>query len=308
MSAGHDVRRPIVALLAAVTVGGSLLGGCAVTPPLPGGDFDPARVRVVPSATAPTLDVSGLPGGKAVGAGVGAGTGFGAGAAVGGTLCLATGPFFALCLAALLPTTGAIGAVAGGLVGAVHTEGLAARTLKTKLLTDELAATPYQERMAEQIRQHIGIGTEAALNSDGAAPWTLDVAVVEVGTEGSTEYALRLVTRLRLRQGDAPTVWQVAREVQSDTELTTAQWLADDAKALHTVLDLCIAQGARRLATEFARSRPDGSGKGAPRSKYSSSCDDPPLQDSVAAGSPPPADPPPAPIQPAPTAVHPSHS
>src|SRR5450755_73186 len=84
----------------------ALGAGCASGPPPR--DLDLRGARVVPMATVPALDVNGLPGGKPVGMAVGAGTGSGAGVVVGAVACLSTGPFFPLCVAAIVPTAAGI--------------------------------------------------------------------------------------------------------------------------------------------------------------------------------------------------------
>lgn len=262
---------------------GALGAGCA-SPPPPAA-LDLAKARIVPMSAAPALDVSGLPGGKAVGAIVGAGTGSGAGVLIGGAACLSTGPFFPLCLAVVLPTTTAIGAVSGAAIGAVRTESLGAIETKTKALRDEMAATPYSDMLARQLGERLAsdlpLGTMAPVAAatslterDDDRPWTIEVGVTEVGTEGKGEFALRLVTTVRVHRYGTAVFWQVAKEVQSDRELTTDQWLADDAVALHEVLNRCIAQASRQLKTDFDRATHDAAGKLRPAAKYSSSCGD----------------------------------
>ena len=83
--------------------------------------------------------------------------------------------------------------------------------------------------------------------------------MVEVGKEGKNKFGLR--TRLTLRRDSAAAAWQTAKEVQSDTELTTAQWIASDSKALRGVLDRCIRRAAHQLASDLDRAAP---GQGAP--------------------------------------------
>lgn len=254
----------------------TFFSGCASVPPPR--ELDLRQMRLVAVATPPQIDVSRLPGGKAVGAGVGAGTGSGAGVLASGALCVAAGPLFPLCVAALLPTAAVVGAVTGGVIGAVKTESIAAIELKTKVLRDELAATPYQELLAQRLQ--LGLHADRAIDASAdAAPWTLDVAVTEVGTEGKSEFALRLVTRIALRRGDsASPVWTLTREVQSETELTMAGWTAADSRALHIVLDRCIDQAAHELLTELTRPIDTQGAAAHPRSRYSSSCKDVPSQ------------------------------
>lgn len=285
--AGRCVGLALAALLASA---------CASSPPPR--EFDLRQLRLVVVATPPRLDVNGLPGGKAVGAGVGAGTGSGAGVVVGAVACLATGPFFPLCVASVVPAGALVGAVAGGVVGAVKTESSDAIALKTQVLRDELIATPYPQQLAQRLREAlhaeraidlpVDVEPSAAGAPGAAAPWTLEVAVTEVGTEGKSEFALRLVTRIALRRGDAAApVWTVAKEVQSETELTTAAWTTDDARALHAVLDRCLAQAAHELLIDLTRPFDRPAGVAHPVSRYSSSCKDVPAE--VTAPRPAPA-------------------
>lgn len=267
-------RRRILGPIGLIVAAACVLGaGCSSLPPP--ADLDLGKARIVPMAAAPALDVSGLPGGKAMGVAVGAGAGSGYGALAGGAACLAAGPLFPICLAAVLPTTAAIGALSGAVVGGSRTESVAAIVAKTKALREEMAATPYNDLLARQLQGHVygdPVATDAVAQVD--RPWTLEVGVTEVGTEGKGEFALRLVTTLRLRRAGTTTLWQTVKEVQSDTELTIDQWLANDSHALHAVLNRCIEHAAQQLGTNLVRPARDKPGNGQSSSKYSSSCGD----------------------------------
>jgi hypothetical protein len=264
------VRSPrSVAALAAA----ALLSACA-SAPLPR-DFDAAEAQIVVLSGPTAIDVNGLPGGKAAGAGVGAGTGSGIGVVAGGLLCASTGPLMPLCLVTVLPTATAIGAVSGGVVGAIRTESLEAMGIKTRMLMRELADPTYGEQLVRELRERVG--PAAASDAAPERPWTLEAGVVEIGTEGKSRFELRLVARVRLRQGTAPPLWEIAREVQSRNSLTTSQWLADDSRALRAVIERCIEQAAARLATELRR--PSAAAAVAPsHSSDSTSCDDAPIE------------------------------
>ena len=295
-SAGASPSRRLIpgAWMAAMLC--ALAAGCA-TPPPPA-QLDLGRARIVPMSASPALDVSGLPGGKAAGAAVGAGSGSGYGALIGGAACAATGPFFALCLAAVLPATTAIGAVSGAAIGAARTESVGAIEAKTKALGTEMAATPYNDLLARQLQTRLpdaavfGGGASAPAASSAMSlpeiasdrPWTIEVGVTEVGTEGKREFALRLVTIVRISHPGTARLWQTAKEVQSDTELTIDQWMANDAAAMHEVLDQCLQQAARQLGADIERPARDASGRASAASKYSTSCADriaPPAQASA---------------------------
>jgi hypothetical protein len=262
--------------VSSVALSCALFGGCASSQ-LPR-DFEPSLTRIVATSAEPRLDVSGLPGGKPVGAGIGAGTGSGIGVVAGVAACAAAGPLVGVCLATILPATTAVGAVTGGAIGAVRTESSEALDMKRKTLAGEFSATPYQQRLSDRLQQYSGIATTSGAAAE-ARPWTLEVGIVEVGTEGKTEFAVRLIAKVQLRQGDATPVWQTTEEVRSATELTLGQWLADDSRVLRGVLDRCIDQAARQLAADLARSQADGPAAGMSRARYSSSCDDASLQD-----------------------------
>jgi aromatic ring-cleaving dioxygenase len=80
------------------------------------------------------------------------------------------------------------------------------------------------------------------------------------GGEGRQEQ-VRPADPAPLRRDSAAAAWQTAKEVHSDTELTTAQWIASDSKALRGVLDRCIRRAAHQLASDLDRAAP---GQGAP--------------------------------------------
>jgi len=267
-------------LLAAAAV------GCGSLPPPR--ELELGRMQVVAVDTPPRLDVNALPGGKAAGAGVGAGTGSGAGAVAGAVACIATGPFFPLCVMTVVPATAAVGAVTGGVIGAVRSETVEEIELKAQAVRAHLAGSTYQRAIAQQLQEELrdarASGAAAPvlptdLGLEPAPAWTLDVAVVELGTEGKREFALRLVARVTLRRsGAVEPVWSVAKEVQSENELTTTAWAADGGRAIQAVLDRCSRAVAEQFRIDLTRPF-DGQGARAhPRSRYSTSCKDVPIE------------------------------
>lgn len=54
-----------------------------------------------------------------------------------------------------------------------------------------------------------------------------------------------------LRAGQAAVVYDNGKDVESETELTEAEWTADDSKALRGVLDRCLTQLARNMAVDL---------------------------------------------------------
>lgn len=258
--------------------------GCASLPPPR--ELDLRRLRIVAVDTPPRVDINGLPGGKVVGAGVGAGTGSGAGVLIGAAACVGTGLFFPLCVLTVVPTAAGIGAVTGGVVGAMRTESTEAIGLKARALRDHLAGNRYQRmlalRLEEELRQALGDDAPGRPGAaDGVAgevaPWTLDVSITELATEGKSEFALRLVARIALRRsGEVDPVWSVAKEVQSETELTTTAWAADQGRAMQVVLDRCIRSAAHELRIDLTRPFDASAASSQPRSRYSTSCNDVP--------------------------------
>jgi len=265
--------------------------GCATPPPPRNLDLHDARI--VANVTAPRLNVEGLPGGKVTGAAVGAGTGSGAGVVVGVAVCMAAGPLFPLCILAVVPTTTAVGATTGIVVGAVRTETSLALGTKASAVKAELAATSYQAMLADELRGRLkddysldlpmqtpAADPAAAVEpgaSTGPAPLELMVGVTEVGTEGKRVFAVRLVAEIVLRRGPSHIVWRTAREVQSNTELTVDEWTSRNSDALRGVLDACVRTAADRLVFELARGIA-GTRESQARTgqRYSTSCDDQP--------------------------------
>lgn len=102
----------------------------------------------------------------------------------------------------------------------------------------------------------------------------IDLALTEVGTEDKSEFALRFVARVKLyRIGDPKILYETSKEVQSDTELTTAAWAAEEERALRGVIDRCLRQLAHNVLATLIELPRD------PKSKarlHSASCEDVP--------------------------------
>lgn len=278
------------ALSLATLIGAAAATGCASPPPR---ELDLGQMRLVVVDTVPRIDATGVLGRKTFGVAVGTGTGTGAVAA--GVLCLGTGPLFPLCLMTVVPAGVAVGAVTGGVVGAVTTESAGAIALKTSFLRDRLGAAAYQHALADRLEEELGLvgaiqrgGAEgrAASATPDVAPWTLDIAVTEIGTEGQGTFALRLVARIALRRGAAPgTVWSVEKEVQSKTELTTEAWTAGEGRRLQAVLDRCVRQAAHELVVDLTRPFGRAGAAAHPRSGRWTSCNDVPAEVASSAGT-----------------------
>jgi hypothetical protein len=293
-----------IARLASLSLSCALATACATRLPPPGLDFAGAAIAADP--TAPALSIDGLPGGKAGGAGVGAATGVGTGVVAGSMACLATGPFFPLCIATVVPASMAIGGVTGAVVGAVRSESADARIVRRDMLAAELASTPYPSLLAEQIRRQAQADYATSLmspmpegevvqpvppavpalrvpvaDSPGAAarPLRIEVSIPEVGSEGKSEFALRVVVRIKVyRPGETSPVYDTAREVQSETELTNDAWSAEGGQALRGILGRCVEQAARQVLVDLLPSAAGarGGARASIGGKYSTSCRDAP--------------------------------
>ena len=110
--------------------------------------------------------------------------------------------------------------------------------------------------------------------------------MIEVGTEGKRDFALRLVASATLRRAGQPAeVWTSRKEVQSKSALITAAWTAGEGCAMQLVLDRCIRQAAHELVVDLTRPYSAAAARAHPRSRYSSSCNDEPDAVQVAASA-----------------------
>ena len=274
----------------ACVVAVSLGAGCASNPPPR--NLDLRGARIVVGVAPPDLQVSGMPGNRVGGAKTGAGAGGGVGGVAGALACLGTGPFWPLCALALVPAGAAVGAGTGAIVGVAATRSSAETDDQAAVLKAELVASAYQALLGDQLSDRLrsehaleipveprtaGSGGPVAGRGLGAEePLVLQVNVTEMGTEGRSTFAIRLVAGLVVRRGTS-VVWRTTREVQSDTELSLDGWTTADSKALRGVLHACVRTAARRLVGGLARGiagSPESTAP--PGERYSTSCDDRP--------------------------------
>jgi hypothetical protein len=235
-----------------LTIG--LVSGCASTPRAPA-ELDLGRSVIVGDPAPPALVING-PSGKGAAAGTGAAKGAGTGLGVGTVACLGTGIFFPLCVAAVVPTSMAVGAVGWAAVSASNAESAEAVEQQRGLLSRELATLPYPARLAEQLQETAR--SRLAIELPMAGPtgvddsrWIIETALTELVSEAHGEgkpYALRFEGRLRLRRStQAEPVYERTIEVTTETALTTADWAADDGAALHAALAQVLRSMAEQL-------------------------------------------------------------
>lgn len=242
------------ALRPGLLLGVLAVAACASTPRAPAG-FDLGRSVIVSDPSAPALVING-PSGKGAAAGTGAAKGAGTGLGVGTVACLGTGIFFPICLAAVVPTSMAVGAVGWAAVSANNAESAEGVEQQRSLLARELAALPYPALLAERLqaaaRSRLAIELPVAGPSAPAdSRWIIETALTELASEAHGEgkpYALRFEGRLRLRLStQAEPVYEQTIEVTSDTALTTAEWSAGDGAALHAALSRAVQAMAEQL-------------------------------------------------------------
>ena len=245
--------------IAALMLMCALTAGCAAprVPP----DLDLGKAAIVQSpadSIAVSNGASSTAGGASRGAGVGAGTGF----AFGAVGCLASGPFYPLCLAAVIPTAIAIGTVGGATVGAVKSESGASIATKLDMLKTELAATPYQTLLAQQLQSqaHERFGADLPLldSKQAAGPeWLIDVAVTElIANAGGADHPFNwwIEARLSVRRAGAPRVlYETTRDVTSEASLTTAQWSANGAEALRSGMNQSLRTLADKMLDDLTK-------------------------------------------------------
>lgn len=230
------------------------IAGCASVP-RPPADLDMARTVILPDRAPPELSIGG-PSGKGSAAGFGAAKGAGTGLGVGTVACLGTGFFFPLCIAAVVPTSMAVGAVGWAAVSASNAESAEAMDQQRSLLTRELATVPYAALLAERLQEAarsrlaIELPIVAQLAVDDAR-WIFETTLTELASEAHAEgqpYALRFEGRLRLRRSmQAEPVYERTLAIATETALTTADWAANDGAALHAALD----QALRSMAEQW---------------------------------------------------------
>jgi hypothetical protein len=288
MAAYASRHAPAARVCSVLMALGALATGCATTR-APPSDLDLSRAAIVQSQADPVRVLNGRPG-KGVSVGAGAVGGAGTGILVAAVGCLGAGPFYPLCLAVVLPASTAIGTLGGVMVGAVVGGSTEDAEAKASLLQTELAAVSYPALLAQRVRSQasdrlsidlplLDTAALAAPNggatpaNDGAPRWLIDVALIEVFSDGNMPdqpYALRVVGRLRLhRTGEPLAVYESSQDATSDAVLTTAEWGANGAEAVRSGLDQSVKRLAEQMLTDLARSRSVPALRGTPPSAAS---------------------------------------
>lgn len=237
-------RRTVLLLLALAT-------GCA-GPRAPSG-VDLAAIDFQAHNAPVPVFVDG-PGSKARGARSGAAAGAGVGVLLGGMLCLAAGPFAALCAGPALGVA-AISTATGAVTGAVMAETAAEMEAKQKFLADSLASQPFVEQLAVRLRE----GARGEARTPLAPVWRAEVSLVELSTVGSGQdrpFRLRLVGRFELRaaSGGDP-LFVKDYEVLARASRRIEDWRSDDGASVRATLAESVDALAVQMIAELKASR-----------------------------------------------------
>lgn len=239
---------------------GVLAAGCASLS-RPPADLDLRQSEIVPDLSPPALRVDGYSG-KGTAAGAGAAKGFGTGAAAGAVACMATGPFFPLCVAAVVPVTTTIGTLGWATAAAVTSEGADAVVSKRDLLESEIDPAQYPSMLAAQLReaarQRFDIDLRVGELPGGVPPpWRIELAVTEVACEDNKPqqpFALRVEGRVRLlRAGQTQVVYEKSLTSRTELKHTTAEWRANGAAAAKAGLERSLQSLAEGLLKDLLR-------------------------------------------------------
>lgn len=223
----------------------TLLAGCAAAPQLPA-EFELRQASAVADTAPPELSLEG-PQSKASGAAKGAAKGGSVGFMIGGVACMGTGLLAPLCLAAVVPASLGIGAVTGAVVGAVTAASAQATHDKRQLLSAELAQWQMRTPLAGAVQHQSGLAVAPATGADaGTKPvnptkWQVKIALTELATVGGgpdKPFAVQASARLQLQRAGVPQPQMVKHyQALSATRMTTAEWGANEAAPLRTMLD-----------------------------------------------------------------------
>ena len=243
--------------------GALLLAGCAGNPRLPS-DLDLSQASIAAGAAETTLSLAG-PSGKGVGAGKGAVKGGGIGLLIGGLACMGTGFLAPMCLAAVVPTTTAVGAVSGAVRGAVIAESAEDVDAKRNMLQAELEAPATRTRLVTQLQQksRAALAVELPLADPDAAAakpeWTLQVTVTELSTVGSRAglpYGLHTWASLEVaRAGETQPVFVKYYRAYSSEKYTTLEWQSNDAEPVRIALDRMSAALATKMVSDLKNTK-----------------------------------------------------
>jgi hypothetical protein len=235
----------------------SAVAGCAVVPE----SVDLDRAAIVPGSAATRFVVNGSTS-AGRGAGTGALSGAGGGAVAGTALCAATGPWFPLCMLAVVTSGAGIGAGVGAGIGANLKDSPEERQVKADLLANELSAGSYSSVLIAYLRRegqqrHIDLPLDGGTAPDATVTpprWLVEVSLLEVATEGKERFEFQIDASMRVLRADGKgAVYERVFSESSDSELTMAQWTADDAAAVKREIDMVMQVLARRMLRELSR-------------------------------------------------------
>lgn len=239
---------------------GALLAGCAGNPRMPS-ELDLSQATLSAGAGETSLSLAG-PSGKGMGAGKGAAKGAGIGLLIGGLACMGTGFLAPMCLATIVPTSTAIGAVSGGVRGAVISDTSEDVDAKRDMLQAELDAPATRTRLVTQLqrRSREALAVELPLADPANAPatpaeWTLQVTLTELSTVGSRAglpYGLHTWASLEVaRAGEAQPVFVKHYRAYSTERYTTPEWQSNDSEPLRIALDRMSAALAAKMVSDL---------------------------------------------------------
>jgi hypothetical protein len=257
---GERVNKLSTCLLAALAL---LLAGCAGNPRLPS-ELDLSQASIAAGSSETTLSLAG-PSGKGMGAGQGAAKGGGIGLLIGSLACMGTGFLAPLCISTVVPTTTAIGAVSGGVRGAVIAESSDEVEARRHMLQAELEAPATRTRLATQLQQksRAALAVELPLlDPDAQAArreWTLQVTLTELSTVGSRAglpYGLHTWASLEVaRAGDSQPLFVKHYRAYSIEKYTTAEWQSNDAEPVRIALDRMSAALATKMVSDLKQTK-----------------------------------------------------
>lgn len=235
---------------------GAVVVGCAVVPD----DVDLGHAAIVPGTTTTRFVVNGSTS-AGRGAGTGAAGGAGGGAVAGAAVCAATGPWFPACMLVVVASGAGIGAGVGAGIGANLKESPEERQVKADLLASQLAAGSFSSVLIAHLRREgrqryidLALAGDTAAEPAATPPrWLVEVSLLEVATEGKERFEFQVDARMRVLRADGKgTVYERVFSENSESELTMAQWTANDAEAVKREVDKVMEVLAHRMLRELA--------------------------------------------------------
>ncbi len=204
--------------------------------------------------------IDGLPN-KGTGAVVGSAVGGGGGLGVGILSCLGTGFLFPACISVVVPASIVASAVGGGVYGAVATQSNDDVEEKRSMLTEVINELGVSQRLAALVRQKaledlfVDQLTEEKETALSGAEWMLRIVVYELATIGSgpdIPYSIKASARVEITSsGNDKPVFAKDYQDQSLTNITTAEWRANDNEKINTTVDILLAELATIIANDL---------------------------------------------------------